>query len=116
MIADQTTGAPELLPAFNDREQKFVAGVKQFVEDYVLPNTRAWEEATSFPDEIWSKLAERELLAMTVPTSMGGAGLSCRAYVEACRTLATGDPALAMNVAAINALCLAHFVHFATDE
>ncbi len=115
-IADQNAGALELLPAFNDREQKFVDGVKQFVADYVLPNTRAWEDATSFPDEIWGKLAERELLAMTVPSELGGSGLSCRAYVEACRTLATGDPALSMNVAAINALCLAHFVHFATDE
>ena len=37
------------------------------------------------------------------------------AYVEACRELAKGDPALSMNVAAINALCVTHIVHFGTD-
>jgi alkylation response protein AidB-like acyl-CoA dehydrogenase len=98
------------------RETAFLNGVREFVATEVLPNTRKWEEDKSFPDDIWPKLAKRELLSMTLPKDLGGSGLSCRAYVEACRELAKGDPALSMNIAAINALCVAHFVKFASDE
>ena len=105
----------EILP-LDAREQAFLRGVQEFVASEVLPNTRKWEEAKAFPDDIWHKLAKRELLSMTLPKDLGGSGLSCRAYVEACREIAKGDPALSMNIAAINALCVAHFVKFASDE
>src|SRR6185503_12973974 len=100
----------------DSRETAFLNGVREFVATEVLPNTRKWEEDKAFPDDIWPKLAKRELLSMTLPKELGGSGLSCRAYVEACRELAKGDPALSMNIAAINALCVAHFVKFASDE
>ena len=100
----------------DSREQAFLDGVKEFVAVDVLPNTRKWEEQKAFPDDIWPKLAERELLSMTLPKDLGGSGLSCMAFVEACREIAKGDPALSMNIAAINALCVAHFVPFASDE
>ncbi|MCH8979195.1 MAG: acyl-CoA dehydrogenase family protein [Armatimonadetes bacterium] len=100
----------------DSREQAFLDSVKQFVAAEVLPNTRKWEEQKGFPDDIWHKLAERELLSMTLPKDLGGSGLSCMAFVEACREIAKGDPALSMNIAAINALCVAHFVNFANDE
>ncbi len=104
------------IPNLSTREQEFLQGVRDFVQSEVLPNTRKWEEDKAFPDEIWKKMANKQILSMTVPESMGGSGFSCMAYVEACRELAKGDPALAMNVAAVNALCLAHFEHFANDE
>lgn len=97
-------------------EATFLDSVRQFVADEVLPNTREWERNTQFPDEIWPKLGAKGLLAMTLPKELGGGGLSCRAYVETVREVAKGDPALAMNIAAINALCVAHFVEFASDE
>ncbi|MHB8635024.1 MAG: acyl-CoA dehydrogenase family protein [Fimbriimonadaceae bacterium] len=96
-------------------ESAFVDRVRDFVAAEVLPNTRAWEEAAAFPDAIWARLGDLGLLAMTLPKDLGGTGYSCRAYCEACREIAKGDPALAMNVAAVNALCVAHFVNFASD-
>lgn len=113
-IAHQGTNA--VIPSISSDEAQFLDNVREFVATEVLPNTRAWEEATSFPDDIWGKLGKVGLLSMTVPKEMGGPGLSCMAYVEACRELAKGDPALSMNVAAINALCVGHLVYFATDE
>lgn len=96
-------------------EAEFLSRVSSFVLAEVAPYTRAWEEATEFPDAIWRKLGSVGLLGMTVPQDMGGSGLSCRAYVEACRELAKGDPALSMNVAAVNALVVGHLVHFGTE-
>lgn len=97
-------------------EVRFLDRVRAFVADEVLPQTREWENNTAFPDSIWPRLGDLGLLSMTVPRELGGAGVSCVAYVEACRELAKGDPALAMNIAAINALCAAHVVHFGSDE
>jgi alkylation response protein AidB-like acyl-CoA dehydrogenase len=96
-------------------ETAFLDRVKRFVDEYVWPNTLAWEE-DQLPADVFKRCAEVGLMQMTVPKTMGGHGYSCRAYAEACRLLATGDPALSMNVAAINALCTAHFVEFAHPE
>lgn len=97
-------------------EAKFLDTVRDFVAHEVLPNTRKWEEQTAFDDDIWPKLGKLGLLTMTLPKEMGGDGYSCWAYCQVVRELAKGDPALAMNVAAINALCTAHLVHFGTKE
>lgn len=108
--------SPAIISALPTHEAEFLEQVRQFVAAEVLPNTREWERNTAFPDSIWPRLGELGLLAMTLPKEMGGRGYSCRTYVDACREIAKGDPALAMNVAAINALCVAHFVDFASQE
>ena len=105
-----------IIPSLAPNEAAWLETVREFVAKEVLPNTREWETNTAFPDEIWPKLAKAGLLSMTVPKEMGGGGLSCMAYTEACRELAKGDPALSMNVAAVNALCLGHIVHFGSKE
>jgi alkylation response protein AidB-like acyl-CoA dehydrogenase len=98
----------------NPEENTFLDNVRSFVATEVLPNTRKWEDAKGFEDGIWEKLGAAGLLSMTLPKEKGGSGISCMGYVEACRELAKGDPALSMNVAAINALCVAHIDHFGT--
>ncbi len=100
---------------FTDDERKFLQDVERFVDDCVLPNTRAWEKDT-FPPDIWKQTAKLGITNCVLPKEFGGRGYSCGTYAEMCRLIARGDPALAMNVAAINALCVAHFEHFANDE
>ena len=90
--------------------------VRSFVRDEVLPVTREWERNVAFPDEIWLRLGSLGLLGMTLPAAKGGSGLSCLAYCLAIKEVAKGDPALAMNLSAINALCVAHFDRFSTPE
>lgn len=116
MSAATTLESMSVIPGLNSEEQAFLDRVKDFVAKEVLPNTRAWEEKPGFPPEIFGRLGELRLLGLTVPKEMGGTGASCRLYMECCREIAKGDPALAMNVSAINALCSAHFVDFATEE
>lgn len=105
-----------MLFEYTAEEKAHLDKVREFVATEVLPFTREWEKNTAFPDEIWPKLAQAGLLGMTLPKEKGGGGLSCVAYVESCKELAKGDPALAMNVAAINALCVGHFTAFASPE
>jgi alkylation response protein AidB-like acyl-CoA dehydrogenase len=96
--------------------QAFVDHVRSFVASEVAPHSRDWERAAEFPDGIWLKLGQAGLLDMTLRRESGGEGRSCGVYVEACREIAKGDPALAMNVAAINALCVAHLDLFGSQE
>ncbi|HVT11502.1 MAG TPA: acyl-CoA dehydrogenase family protein [Fimbriimonadaceae bacterium] len=100
---------------FNDEEKTFLADVERFVEECVAPNTREWEKST-FPDDIWTRTAKLGITSCVLPKQFGGRGFSCATYVELVRLIAKGDPALAMNVAAINGLCVAHFELFANDE
>jgi alkylation response protein AidB-like acyl-CoA dehydrogenase len=96
-------------------EAEFLKTVRAFVQEEVLPYTREWEANEAFPASIWPRLGELGLLGMTLSKEHGGTGLSCLAYCEACREIAKGDPALSMNVAAVNALCVGHFEPFATE-
>ncbi|MBA4292800.1 acyl-CoA dehydrogenase [bacterium] len=105
-----------IIPNINGDEAAFMDSVREFVAKEVLPNTREWEDNTAFPDDIWPKLGKAGMLDMVVPAEMGGTYRSCRAYVEMCLELAKGDPALSMNVAAINALVIGHLVHFGSQE
>lgn len=100
---------------FSDEEKQFLSQVEDFVSSYVLPQTRQWE-ADTFPADIWKICADKGLSSCVLPKAFGGRGYSCQTYAEMCRILAKGDPALAMNLAAVNALCVAHFEHFANEE
>jgi alkylation response protein AidB-like acyl-CoA dehydrogenase len=96
-------------------EDVFLETVRRFVAEEVLPNTRLWEANAAFPDEIWPRLGSLGLLGMFWPKEKGGLGLSCRAFCCAIREIAKGDPALAMNLSAINSLVIGHFQQFATE-
>ncbi|MBX7131337.1 MAG: acyl-CoA dehydrogenase family protein [Fimbriimonadaceae bacterium] len=105
-----------MLFELSPEERVFIDRVRDFAQNEVLPQTREWESNTAFPDSIWPRLGELGLLSMTVSPEWGGRGVSCSAYVEACREIAQADPALSMNIAAINALCAAHIERFGSDE
>ncbi len=104
-----------MLPNFSAEERQFLDDVAKFVDEEVAPCTRSWEKET-FPADIWKRTARLGITSCVLPRKFGGRGHSCQTYAEMCRIIATGDPALAMNVAAINALCVAHFEHFANEE
>ncbi len=105
-----------MTPIQSTSEVKFMDSVREFVAVEVLPNTRAWEADQAFPIGIWRRLGELGLLSMTLSTESGGPGFSCMTYCEACREMAKGDPALAMNIAAVNALCVAHIDTLGTPD
>ena len=118
-MAQPATQAPPqdfLLSELPANEQAFIAKVRSFAEDYVLPNTRAWESARAFPNDIWTTVGKMGLLGLAVPKNLGGLGYSVAAYCWAIKEIARADPALAMNLAAANALSVGHLVHFASKE
>jgi alkylation response protein AidB-like acyl-CoA dehydrogenase len=104
-----------MVPVFNEEEKQFLNRIQQFCDEFVAPNSREWEKST-FPADIWKRCAEIGASSCVLPKEFGGKGFSCQTYADMCRRLAQADPALAMNIAAVNALCVAHFEHFANQE
>lgn len=103
-----------ILP-FTEEERQFLASVQTYADECIAPFTREWEKST-FPADIWKQLAPTGITTCVLPKAFGGRGYSCGTYSEVCRIIAKADPALAMNVAAVNALCAAHFELFASDD
>ncbi len=97
-------------------EAVFLDRVRRFVAEEVLPNTREWEAQAGFPDAIWPRLGELGLLGLLWPKEKGGSGISLLGFCQTIREVAKGDPALAMNLSAINTLVVCHFERFASQE
>ena len=78
---------------FTDEERKFLQDVERFVDDCVLPNTRAWEKDT-FPPDIWKQTAKLGITHCVLPREFGGRGYSCGTYAEMCRLISPSSQAV----------------------
>lgn len=115
-LLETATSRDAFGPSLRPGERDFLNRAADFAAEKIAPHSLEWDQIPGFPDHIWAELGEAGLLGMTAPKEYGGLDLSVSAYTEACRILAQADPAIAMNVAAVNALAIGHLVHYATDE
>jgi len=64
-----------LLPQlFDESHEVFRQTCRAFAEREIAPHADAWEEAGSFPRELYVKAAEAGVLAPTFPEALGGGG------------------------------------------
>lgn len=115
-LAETMASARPFSPTVSQFEASWLEQVEAFVAESVAPHSIAWDQAPGLPDSIWEDAARIGLLGILAPKEYGGLDLSTAAYCEACRLLAQGDPALAMNLAAINSLAIGHIVSYGTPE
>jgi len=66
------------IPPFTDEHEAFRAEVRAFVEGELLPHAAEWEDAHSFPNDVFAWCAERGYLGLKYPAEYGG---SDRGYV-----------------------------------
>lgn len=62
------------LDYFNETHRMVRETTRRFVEREILPFVDEWEEAGSFPRELYTKAAEAGLLGIGHPEALGGAG------------------------------------------
>ena len=66
---------PSLEPLHeNDTHRQLREQARRFASREIAPNAHAWEEAESFPRELYGKFAEAGLLGLGYPEQVGGAG------------------------------------------
>ena len=92
------------------REIAFLDEVAGFVRADVAAHADAWEEKEELPRRIFRRAGAVGLLGMTVPKKFGGQGLGHVAYALAIREIAQRQAALAIDIAAHNALAVGHIL------
>src|SRR6516225_12314507 len=76
--------------------RKAVARTREIAEATISPSAHELDRAGSFPADAIAALGEAGLLALTVPTRVGGSGLGPRTFAEVNALLAEADPSVAM--------------------
>lgn len=89
-------------------EAKFLEGVAAFAENEVAPHAAAWEEAEELPRRIFTRAGALGLMGMVAPRKVGGQEFGYAACALAIRELARHQAALALDIAAHNALAVGH--------
>ncbi|HZZ58245.1 MAG TPA: acyl-CoA dehydrogenase family protein [Opitutaceae bacterium] len=94
--------------ALSAADRAFLKRVEAFAADEVAPNAEAWERAEELPRETFTRAGQVGLMGVTVARRLGGRGLSYAAYALAIREVARHQAALAIDIAAHNALATGH--------
>ena len=100
-----------------NENQKMIADmIQQFGKQNITPFVREWDDAQTFPVEVFKKLGELGLMGVLVPTEYGGSGFSYTEYVTAIEQLSILDPSIGLSMAAHNSLCTGHILQFGNEE
>ena len=78
--------------------------VREFAQEKLRPQSRAFEEASGYPGELFQELAALGLMGMTAPESVGGAGADYVSYALSLMEIAAADGALSTIISIQNSL------------
>ena len=67
----------------SETQQMIAETVRDFCAQYISPYIMEWDEAQTFPREVFRKLGDLGLMGVLVPQAYGGAGLTYTEYVMA---------------------------------
>ncbi len=97
--------------------QRMIADmIKKFGADHIRPKMMEWDEAQTFPIEVFKKLGELGLMGVLVPHEYGGSGFSYTEYVTAIVELSKICGSIGLSMAAHNSLCTGHILAFGNEE
>jgi alkylation response protein AidB-like acyl-CoA dehydrogenase len=90
--------------------------VRDFARNEIAPHSLEWDEAQSFPRELFAQLGELGLLGVFIPDEYGGAGLGYIEYVVVLEEISAVDGGVGLGVAAHNSLCTNHIYMFGSEQ
>ncbi|MET4142568.1 acyl-CoA dehydrogenase family protein [Pedobacter sp. UYP1] len=90
--------------------------VKDFAEKNIRPHVMEWDEAQTFPVEVFKKLGELGMMGVLVPEVYGGSGFGYQEYVDVIVEVAKVCGSIGLSLAAHNSLCTGHILAFGTEE
>lgn len=111
------TEAPTTMNFSVNENQAMIADmIRKFGEEHIRPKMMEWDEAQTFPVEVFKKLGELGLMGVLVPTEYGGSGFSYTEYVTAIVELSKICGSIGLSMAAHNSLCTGHILQFGNEE
>lgn len=90
--------------------------IKEFGEKNIRPKMMEWDNAQTFPIEVFRKLGELGLMGAVVPQEYGGSGMSYNEYVTVVSEISKICGSIGLSVAAHNSLCTNHILMFGNEE
>ncbi|MFC5282959.1 acyl-CoA dehydrogenase [Pedobacter alpinus] len=90
--------------------------VKDFAAKKIKPHVMEWDEAQTFPIELFKEMGQLGLMGVLVPEEYGGSGLGYFEYVKVIEEVAKVCGSIGLSVAAHNSLCTGHILYFGNEE
>ena len=90
--------------------------VRDFCEKNIRPHVMEWDEAQTFPVELFREMGKQGFMGVLVSEEYGGAGLGYHEYIEVISEIARVCGSIGLSVAAHNSLCSGHINQFGSDE
>ncbi|WP_085499590.1 acyl-CoA dehydrogenase family protein [Arenibacter troitsensis] len=100
---------------YSETQQMVAASAKEFAEQYIRPYVMDWDEAQTFPVEVFKRAGEMGFMGVLVPVELGGSGLGYHEYVAIIEEISKVDPSIGLSVAAHNSLCTNHILSFGNE-
>lgn len=97
-------------------DQMIAEMVRDFCRREVIAHRMEWDEAQTFPIEVFQKMGTLGLMGVLVPTELGGSGFGYKEYITAIVELSKVDGSLGLSLAAHNSLCTNHILLFGDES
>lgn len=101
---------------YNETQSMIAQSIRDFAEKEIRPNIMEWDEAQTFPVDLFKKLGEMGFMGVLVPEELGGSGLGYHEYITIVEEISKVDPSIGLSVAAHNSLCTNHILTFGSEE
>ncbi len=101
---------------FTETHLMVAASARDFAEQQIRPHVMEWDEAQSFPVNLFKKAGKMGFMGVLVPEEYGGSGLGYHEYIAIIEEISKVDPAIGLSVAAHNSLCTNHILLFGNEE
>ena len=102
--------------SLNENQHMIADMIKKFGDEHIRPKMMEWDEAQTFPVEVFKKLGDLGLMGVLVPTEYGGSGFGYAEYVTAISELGKICGSIALSMAAHNSLCTGHIMAFGNED
>ena len=100
---------------YSETQEMVAQSAKDFAEKYIRPHVMEWDEAQTFPLEIFKRAGEFGFMGVLVPEALGGSGLGYHEYIAIIEEVSKVDPSIGLSIAAHNSLCTNHILSFGTQ-
>ena len=101
---------------YSETQLMVAASAKEFAEQYIRPHVMEWDEAQTFPLEVFKKAGQMGFMGILVPEELGGSGLGYHEYIAIVEEISKVDPSIGLSIAAHNSLCTNHILSFGNEE
>jgi acyl-CoA dehydrogenase len=107
---------PRPIPPFTEKHERFRGEVRAFVESELLPHAAEWEADRWFPNDVFTRLAERGYIGLKFPREYGGAEDPIADAVFAEELARCGSGGLSAGIGAHQGIALPPINRFGTEE